>query len=62
MTIQTFKPAKYLNSFIESYIIIQTDEAITKAIIPQTSFILKFRSKGHRYKTENTHKDFHQLQ
>lgn len=50
MTFKTYKPTGILRNHVENYLVVKTEQAISHAIIPETSPILSFRSKGlHSY-------------
>jgi len=50
MTVKTYKPTGILTNHVENYLVVKTEQAISDAIIPETSPILSFRNKGqHSY-------------
>jgi AraC-like DNA-binding protein len=58
VTIQTHRPASILGHYIERYLVIETTCSVTKAIPPQPSFTMTFRSRGqHRYSISNIEGD-----
>jgi AraC-like DNA-binding protein len=58
MIFETYKPTGILRNHIENYLVVKTEQAISAAIIPETSPILSFRSKGrHSYWVNDIQKD-----
>jgi AraC-like DNA-binding protein len=58
MIFETYKPTGILRSHVEKYLVVKTEQAISDAIIPETSPILSFRSKGqHSYLINDIQKD-----
>jgi AraC-like DNA-binding protein len=58
MIFETYKPTGILKNHVENYLVVKTEQAISDAIIPETSPILSFRSKGqHSYWVNDIQKD-----
>ena len=58
MIFETYKPKGILRSHVENYLVVKTEQAISAAIVPETSPILSFRSKGqHSYWVNDMQKD-----
>lgn len=58
MILETYKPTGILRNHVENYLVVKTEQAISDTIIPETSPILSFRSKGqHSYWANNIQKD-----
>jgi len=58
MIFETYKPTGILRNHVENYLVIKTEQAISEAIIPETSPVLSFRSKGqHSYWANDIQKD-----
>ena len=58
MIFETYKPTGILRNHVENYLVVKTEQAISDAIIPETSPILSFRSKGqHSYWVNDIQKD-----
>jgi len=53
MTIESYQPTEILSKYIDSYLIINTEQTATKSILPEPCFILAFRSKGHHHYSIN---------
>jgi AraC-like DNA-binding protein len=50
MIFKTYKPTGILREYVRNYVVVNTEQAISKTIIPETSLSLSFRSKGeHTY-------------
>lgn len=58
MIFETYKPTGILRNRVENYLVVKTEQAISDAIMPETSLILSFRSKGqHSYWVNNIQKE-----
>jgi len=58
MIFETYKPTGILRNHVENYLVVKTEQAISDAIIPETSPILSFRSKRqHCYWINDIQKD-----
>lgn len=52
----TYSPSSYLQPFIRRYLIIESEEAVTNKVLPNTSLAISFRCKGEvSYVNGNSH-------
>jgi hypothetical protein len=54
MNIETYQPTGVLKNYISNYLVVKTQQASAKTIIPDTTPVLSFRYKGeHSYLVNN---------